>query len=351
MDGRLLIYGANGYTGELIARLAVEHGLRPTLSARRSEAIAPLAKELGLECEVVSLDDTAALDALLSRHDVVLHCAGPFTHTARPMAEACLRTKTHYLDITGEIEVFELMHHLGPAAAAAGVMLLPGVGFDVVPSDCLAAHLAKLMPQATSLSLAFLSLGGLSRGTATTMAENMGRGGAVRRDGRIVPVPPAWKMRHIDYGTGPIASVSIPWGDVSTAFYSTGIPNIIVYMATPTKLRWSMRATRYLGPLLQVGPVKRWLVARAQARRPGPNEAQRRRGFSLLWGEACDASGRSVSVRMRTPNGYTLTAQTAVAIAERVLSGKVTPGFQTPSMLLGADFILTIREVARAEVA
>ncbi|MDB4907896.1 MAG: Saccharopine dehydrogenase [Gemmatimonadetes bacterium] len=351
MEGRLLIYGANGYTGELIARLAVERGLRPTLSARRAEAIAPLAAELGLDFEVVSLDDTAALDSLLSRHDVVLHCAGPFMHTARPMAEACLRTKSHYLDITGEIEVFELLHAMGAAAAAAGVMLLPGVGFDVVPSDCLAAHLKKRMPQATSLSLAFLSLGGLSRGTATTMAEGMGRGGAVRRDGRIVPVPPAWKMRHIDFGTGVIAAVSIPWGDVSTAYYSTGIPNVTVYMATPTKLRWSMRATRYLGPLLRWAPVKQWLVERAQARRPGPSEAQRKRGFSLLWGEASDDSGRTVTVRMRTPNGYTLTAQTAVAIAERVLAGQLMPGFQTPSLLLGADFILSIREVARAEVA
>ena len=105
----LLIYGANGYTGALIARLAAERGLRPVLAGRSRAGLAAVATPLGLEERVFALEDAAALDAGLAEARVVLHCAGPFAHTARRMADACFRTHTHYLDITGEIAVFEAL--------------------------------------------------------------------------------------------------------------------------------------------------------------------------------------------------------------------------------------------------
>jgi short subunit dehydrogenase-like uncharacterized protein len=343
-----LIYGANGYTGTLIAKEAVSRGLRPVL-AGRSQAVAEMATRLGLPHRVFGLDDAAAVREGLAGMTAVLHCAGPFAHTYRAVADACLAGHVHYLDVTGEIAVFEGLAALDGAARAANVMLLPGVGFDVVPSDCLAAHLKRCLPAATRLALGFQPCGGVSRGTAATMAENLDRGGAIRRGGALRPVPAAWRTRTIDFGRGPVIAMTIPWGDVSTAYHSTGIPDIEVYVAVPWRLRTAARLSRWFGWLLRSGPVQRWLKGRIRSGPPGPSDAQRARGRSLLWGEACDAAGRCVVSRLEGPEGYTLTAQAAVRVVEQVLAGRVVPGFQTPSRLLGPDFVLELPGVTRTD--
>lgn len=344
-----LIYGANGYTGELVARAAGARGQRPILAGRNPAAVGTLAQELGLESRAFGLDDPLALDAGLAGVGLVLNCAGPFTRTAEPVTAACLRLGAHYLDVTGEIPVFETLAFRHAAAQKAGVMLLPGVGFDVVPSDCLAAHLKRRLPSATHLALAFQAGIGASRGTATTMAENLDKGGLVRRDGRLTRVPTAWKTRSIDFGKGPRQAVTIPWGDVSTAFHSTGIPNVEVYMAAPRALILSLKMLRPLAPLLGSRPVQSFLKRRIQARPPGPTAEQRARGQARLWGEARDQAGASVVSRLRTPDGYSLTVLTALACVERILSGPVTPGFATPSRAFGADFVLEIPGVTRTD--
>jgi short subunit dehydrogenase-like uncharacterized protein len=287
-----LLYGANGYTGELIARRALAAGERPVLAGRSADSVGRLAAELGLEQRVFALDDPAAVDRGLAGVRAVLHCAGPFSHTAAPMADGCLRARVHYLDITGEIDVFEGMAARNPAALRAGITLLPGVGFDVVPSDCLAAHLHRRLPSATHLALGFQGSALLSRGTATTMAQNLHRGGAVRREGRIVPVPTAWKTRVIDFGAGPVSAITIPWGDVATAYHTTGIPNIEVYMAAPRSMRAILKMARPLAPLLGTRSVQSILKRWIQSRPPGPGAAHRARARSRLWGEARDPGRR-----------------------------------------------------------
>jgi short subunit dehydrogenase-like uncharacterized protein len=229
-------------------------------------------------------------------------------------------------------------------------MLLPGVGFDVVPSDCLAVYLKSKLPSATKLALGFMTVGRTSRGTATTMVENIHNGAAIRRDGVITPVPAGWHTRDIDFGAGPRRSVTIPWGDVSTAFYSTGIPNIEVYIALPAAARWGMLALRPIGPLLGTKPVQRFLKSRVQAQPAGPTEVERAQGRSLLWGEVEDAAGRRHVARIQGPEGYTLTAMTALASVDRVLAGNAPSGFQTPAKAYGADFILEIGGVTREDV-
>jgi short subunit dehydrogenase-like uncharacterized protein len=346
----LLIYGANGYTGELIARRAVERGLRPTLAGRSAEGVAAVAGRLGLPHLVVSLDDAAALDAALRGQAVVLHCAGPFQRTSRPMASACLRNGVHYLDITGEIAVFERLARYDAEARAAGVMLLPGAGFDVVPSDCLAAHLKRRLPTATSLELAFRGLGRISRGTATTALEGLGKSGAVRRGGAIVPAPMGGLSRKVDFGRGPVQVIAIPWGDVSTAYHSTAIPSITVYTYVPPAIAAMSRLAGAFGPLMGARPVRDVLQGLVRRGKAGPDDAERARGLSLLWGEASDDTGRRVATRMRAPEGYTLTAQTAVQIAEKVLAGQLTPGFQTPSRAYGPDLIMEFEGVERVDL-
>jgi len=350
MSSNFLLYGASGYTGSLIARLAVQRGLRPILAGRNSTKIAPLSTQLGLEYRAFSLDDDAAVDEALADVVAVLHCAGPFSHTSKPMVSGCLRTKRHYLDITGEVAVFEAIAARNHDAKAAGIMLLPGVGFDVVPSDCLAAHLKTRLPSATRLALGFQALGKISRGTATTMVEAQNQGGLVRRGGVLTPVPAAWKTRLIDFGQGAVEATTIPWGDVSTAFYSTGIPDIEVYAAFPASTRIGMVATRYLGWLLGLSAVQNLQKRLIQNQPPGPNEAERVGGRSLLWGEVADNSGKRLVSRLQCPEGYTLTALTALAIAQKVLAGQVAVGFQTPSLVYGADFILEIEGVVREDL-
>ena len=343
-----LLYGANGYTGELIARRAVAAGERPVLAGRRPEAVGRLAAELGLDARVFALDDPAALGRGLDGMKAVLHCAGPFSRTAAPMADGCLRARVHYLDITGEIEVFEGMAARDDAARRAGVALLSGVGFDVVPSDGLAAHLHRRLPSATHLALGFQGSARLSRGTATTMAENLHRGGALRRDGRIVPVPAAWKTRVIDFGAGPVPAITIPWGDVATAYHTTGIPNVEVYMAAPRAMRVLLKMARPIARLLGTRPVQSFLKRRIQSGPPGPSAEHRARARSRLWGEARDASQVVVS-RLDTLEGYELTSRTALLAVQRVMAGGVAAGFQTPGRAFGPDFILAVESTSRGD--
>lgn len=346
-----LLYGSYGYTGRLVARRAVERGLRPLLAGRDGEALGAQAREMGLPCRAFPVEDAVGLEAALGEVPLVLHCAGPFRHTFRPVAEACLRTRRHYLDITGEIGVFEELAGLGDVAERAGVMLLPGVGFDVVPTDCLAAHLKRRLPSATRLRLAFQARrGGVSRGTARTMVERLGEGGMVRKRGGLVRVPLAWKARQVDFGDGPVAATTIPWGDVSTAWYSTGIGDVEVYVAVSPAALWLMRLGRGLEPLLASGPARR-LLRRWIGRRPaGPSDAQRARGEARVWGEVEDDAGGRAAARVRTPEGYTLTARASVAAAERVLRGEAPAGFQTPSLAYGPDFVLELEGVVREDV-
>lgn len=351
MSVDFLLYGSYGYTGRLIARRAVGRGLRGSLAGRDEDALSGQGAELGWPWRAFALEDREALEDALSDVPVVLHCAGPFVHTFRPVAEACLRTRTHYLDITGEADVFEALARRGASAEAEGVMLLPGVGLDVVPSDCLAAHLVRRLPGAVRLRLGIQALrSGISRGTATTMVERFGWGGLVRKDGKLVRTPAAWKSREIDFGDGPVAAITIPWGDVSTAYHSTGIGDIEVYAAAPALLRAALVLTRPLGPLLRWTPVRRllkWAVRRGPA---GPRPEEREVGEARVWGEVEDDVGGRAVARMRCPEGYTFTAASAVAVLERVLEGRAPPGFQTPSTAYGPDFVLELPGVSREDV-
>jgi short subunit dehydrogenase-like uncharacterized protein len=344
-----LIYGANGYTGRLVTDEALKRGLRPILAGRNLQTIAAMAEQSGLEYRHFTLDDADALDSALRDVAVVLHCAGPFGRTSRPMVDGCLRNSKHYLDITGEIAVFEAISARDDEAKKNGVLLMPGVGFDVVPTDCLAAHLKHRLPTATHLALAISSQGKMSRGTATTIVESLDGSGMIRKNGALTRVPGAWKTRSIDFGSGPIKAITIPWGDVATAYHSTGIPNIEVYVAAPFSTRVAARLVRHFGWLFKTSAVQGLLKHRIQRGPPGPTPEERERGASLVWGQATDDTGASVVSRLRGPEGYTFTALAALTIVERVLAGNTPTGFQTPALAYGADLVLELPGVTRTD--
>ena len=340
----LLIYGANGYTGQLIVEECVRRGLTPIVAGRRAETLQPMATAHGLEMRVAGLDDQTALrDALRGVH-VVLHVAGPFFRTSAPMVQASLAVGAHYLDITGEIAVFEACRARHTDAVKAGVVAMPGVGFDVVPTDCLAARLAAELPDATLLELAFTGGGGLSRGTLKTMLLGAGEGGAIRQDGRITRVPGAWKTQRIPFRDRERHAVTIPWGDVSTAHWSTGIPNIHTYLAMPPNAVRSMALMRVIAPILSVPVLRRFIEAQIDARVHGPSAAVRASARMHVWGRVTDPGGRTVSGTAETPEGYKLTAVAAVESAIRVLAQAPPAGYHTPSSAFGAGFLETLPE-------
>ncbi len=337
----LLVYGANGYTGRLIVEAALRAGLAPVVAGRRREAVEPLAAGWGLNSLCFSLEDVASAGRLLEPYAAMLLAAGPFSKTSAPALEACLASKTAYLDITGEVDVFESAFARDGDAKAAGVPVLPGTGFDVVPSDCLAKALAEALPGAETLTLAFRGFK-TSAGTMKTMIEGIPKGGLVRRAGVLTRVPAAWKTMEVPFGDRPRLAMTIPWGDLATAYRSTGIPDIEVYMAVPPSAVASARRTRHLAPLLGLAPIQAFLKRRVERKVKGPTTEERDRERSLLWGRVTKG-GSVVTGTLETLEGYALTAETSVAIASRVLAGEVVPGVHTPSQAFGARFIETIR--------
>ena len=347
-----LIYGSYGYTGKLIVKLAMKKGLHPILAGRDEKKLRAQARKHNLEYRVFSLDETSKLDSALNEVDAVLHCAGPFVHTFRQMVEACLRTKKHYVDISGEILGFEALAGLDAHAKDAGIMLLPGGGFDVVPSDCLAAHVKQRLPSATRFRLFIRGVGaGVSRGTAKSAIENMHRQGMIRRDGKLVQVPPAWQILEQDFGNGPEKVVSVGWGDVSTAYHSTGIPNIETYFALSKIAIISMKFMRVIGPLMYNRLAKNILKTIINIfLAPGPNGEKRKTGLTTMIGEVTDDQGNISISKLQTPEAYNCTALTTVEIMKRILNNDLKPGFQTASLAYGADFILQFNGVQRKDL-
>jgi short subunit dehydrogenase-like uncharacterized protein len=342
-----MIYGANGYTGAMVVEEAVRRGLRPVLAGRSAASLQAIAGKHGLPVRAFALDNPQALRSGLNGIGLVLHCAGPFSATCAPMLEACLDVGAHYLDITGEIDVFAHCHAQDARAKDKGIVVLPGSGFDVVPTDCLAAQLKHELPGADSLVLAFEAGGGPSPGTAKTSVEGLGSGGRARIDGKMTRVPLAWKTRTFERDGEQRFAMTIPWGDVYTAFVSTGIPNVEVYMGVPPATAKRLRRLRLLGPLLGLSPVQAFLKAQVAKRVRGPSEATRGKTGCVVWGEARDAQGHEVRRRLRTPNGYEITVTASLGIVERLLGGeRPAGGYYTPSKLMGANYVLGLPGVS-----
>lgn len=334
-----MIYGATGYTGELIAHYAKRMGYRPVLAGRNKHKVETLASRIDMPWRAFNLDHADEVAAQLEDIDLVIHCAGPFEITAEPMLEACLHAQTHYLDITGEIAVFELAHSLRQRAEEAGIIICPGVGFDVIPTDCIAARLNAQMPNATHLALGFDSSSRMSRGTALTSIRRIGDGGAVREDGVIKNVPLAYKTRRINFGDGEKMAMTIPWGDVATAHYSTGIPNVEVYVPASPRLIKRMQRINLIRWAFKIPFVRKQLEKKVEKAPAGPEAKEREQHYTWVWGEARNAAGDVIILREKVLNGYTLTSRGSVELAIYVLRNKLPPGFYTPSRLYGAKLI------------
>lgn len=334
-----MIYGANGYTGALMVAHAVALGLQPIVAGRREAPIRTLAGRHGLAYRVFSLDDATAAERGLAGIGTLLLAAGPFSATSGPAIAACLKTRTHYIDISGEAAVFEAAQLHDAAARQAGIVILPGAGFDVVPSDCLALALRQALPDARRLSLAISLVVKPGPGSIKTAVEGAAAGGLIRRDGKLTAVPGAWKSAKIPFARAAQWAMTIPWGDLSTAYRSTGIPDIEVYMATPRPAIWLVRATRLFTSLLRNAFLQNAVKRIIDAVVSGGTEADRSAGRSWVWGRVEDGAGRSVEGNVETLESTALTVHTTIDIAVRLQAGQVAPGYTTPALAFGPSYI------------
>lgn len=317
---KLLIYGATGYTGTMVARQAKAAGLDFVIAGRDPEKLATLAQELGVPCRVFALDDTEVLSHALIGFGVVLNCAGPFARTAEPLLRACIESGVHYLDITAEINVYRLAERLGEDALKAGVMLMPGVGWDVVPTDCLAMHVSRRVEHPISLRIALQVAGSMSRGSAISAGEIVGAGLMARVDGVLTPMPDA-KPGLFDFGEGLVTCAPLSFGDLVTAWHSTGIPNITMFV--------NVTGNAFPGGDLSKLP-------------DGPSREEREDQRARAVAEVTGADGAVARSVIETINGYSYTAISAVEAVRRVLAGENRAGFLTPARLFGASFAESI---------
>jgi short subunit dehydrogenase-like uncharacterized protein len=351
MAERWMIYGATGFTGRLLVRQAFDRGLTPRLAGRDEARLRRLATPLGFEYRAARLDDPAALARLLRGSRLVLNAAGPFADTAGPLVAACLATGAHYLDVTGELAVFAALERLDGEARRRRVMLLPGAGFVVVATDCLAAHAARQLPGAVGLRLGISRPAFAGRGTLRTAVRHLGPGVHVRRGGRLVLLPRGRREYDFDYGRGLRTSLAVDWADAVTAWHTTGIPDIEVYLELRPWERAAFLAGRLLTGGLRSAFGQALLRAQTAALPEGPTAGERRRARCTVVAEAEDRAGRRAISRLHTPDGYTFTAEAAVAIVQRVLGGEVAAGFQTAARVYGADFVLGLGGVTREDLA
>ena len=314
----LLIYGATGYTGRMAAKRAKALGLPFEIAGRNRQTLVDLADQLEVPYRVFEADDAAARS--LSGISVLLNFAGPFAHTAPVLMAACIEAKVDYLDITAEINIYRLAEQLSMSAADAGVMLLPGVGWDVVPTDSLAAHVAQRVANPMALSIALQVPGSMSRGSAMSVDEIIGAGVLTRIDGELVSTPDA-QPRHFDFGDGEVLCVPLSFGDLVTGWYTTRIPNIAMFVHVS-------------GAAFPEGDLS--LLP------DGPSVQERDTHPARAVIEVIAEDGSRARSSIETVNGYSYTPLAAVEAARRVLEGVRRLGFATPVGVFGAGFAESI---------
>jgi short subunit dehydrogenase-like uncharacterized protein len=336
----VVVYGANGFTGRLILENLRARGIPFVAAGRSAEKLASVAAEYGAPVRVFDLEDAPQAEAALAGAAVLLNAAGPFGVTTAPLLRACLGAGVHYLDVSGEVSPLNLASRLDDAARARNIMVLPAVGFDVVPSDCLAVHLARRLPGADELTLSIEGSNLMSRGSALTFAAHAGVPVLSRKEGRLEPMWYRTQLRWTDFGDGPRPTIATSWGDLVTASRSTGIPNIEVYFeATPPRV-WTVAGNQYFGWMMRSW-TRKWFRSLAEMMPEGPPPEVRAAHGARIVGEARRGQTR-VSAIMRTREAYTFTGIAAAAVVERVLGGEVAYGFQTPGTVFGPDFVLEL---------
>jgi len=322
---KLLIYGATGYTGRLISQRAKDLNLDFVIAGRSSNDLASLAAALGVEFYTFPVENQDAWKNALEDVNCLINAAGPFKETAVHTIEACIENGVHYLDISAELDSYQLAESLDLAAKEAGVMLISGAGM-FVSYDALALHTALRVESPQKLSVAFRHFGGFSRGSVKSSKNIIDIGMLFREAGEVK----SWKdpqPKSFDFGNGEEECLPTPLGGIILSFKSTGIPNIDEY--------FQLKLPAAGMPALDIDSLP-----------DGPTEEERAEGRTKLSAEVTGADGRVVRSIVDAPSGYTLTPLSVVAVACRVLNGKFKSGYQSPASAFGESIINDIPDTS-----
>jgi short subunit dehydrogenase-like uncharacterized protein len=349
--GQVLIYGAYGFTGAGIAKLASEYGITPVLAGRNEAKLKSLAESLGYHYLVLELENNHDNLVKVLRHfEIVLHIAGPYTFTAKPMLDAVVEAGTHYVDLTGENHVIQAQLDRDKEFKRANIMVMPAVGYDVVPTDCLNVYVAGKIASPTHLMVVlngdYTPVEGAqaSRGTMKSALEMLGRPLLKRENGEMVAMNPP-KVLHRQEGGQQQTLLQIPWADMMTSYVSTGIPNIEVFQIQEGELpSWLLRVARSDAGRRVLG----WLIDTFAPVGPPP-DAQEKRQTQIV-STVSNAAGDTASAELITPEAYLLTFHSTLLVARRVIDGHWEPGFQTVGKVYGPDLVLEVPGVSRVDL-
>lgn len=335
-----MVYGANGYSAQLIIEELIARNIKPVLAGRNEDAVKRVAKKFSCEYRIFDLNDEPKTISSLKDIHTVLNCAGPFKNTAKDMIDACLQTRTNYLDITGEMPVHAYAFGCDRQAKEKGIVILPSAGFDIIPTDCLAKRLSEQMPDAKYLKLGLLNKKGkISRGTLLTTLDFLNGTGRIRRDGKIIESPIGEYTITVKCDNFAFNGISIPWGDVFTSYISTGIPNVEVYLGVPKIVIHFKNFLLLVIKLLKIPFVKKLVQNFIGKNFTGPDKQNRDAAETFIWGRVENEKGEMLEEVYQVMEGYNLTAKGGAECATRILNGEVKPGTHTPSLAFGSKFM------------
>ncbi|WP_454042570.1 saccharopine dehydrogenase family protein [Cellulosimicrobium sp. Marseille-Q8652] len=324
---RIVLLGATGYTGTLVAHELVRRGARPLLAGRSRDRLAALADDLEpsdgsrLETAVADVDDPGAVRALVGRGDVLVSTVGPFARHGRPAVEAAIAAGAVYLDSTGEPSfIRDVVERYGPRARTAGAALLTAFGHDWVPGNVAGAlALREAGGAATRLSIGYFGSGGggISGGTRASAARVVLEPSYAFRGGRVRAERVGAHVVTFDLGQGRrVRGVSAGGTEPFTLPpLAPGLRDVDVVIGARTPaLRLVPAATAVLAGALHVpgvgAVVRRAVQARSTGSSGGPDAARRARSRSHVLADARAADGALLHrVRLDGPDPYDLTAR------------------------------------------
>jgi short subunit dehydrogenase-like uncharacterized protein len=339
--GRIVVFGAAGYTGRLAVEALAAIGARPVLAGRGRDRLAALADQHGgLEVAVADATDPASVRALVGPDDVLVSTVGPFTRYGEPAVAAAAEEGAHYVDSTGEAPfIRRVFTEFGPKAERSGAALLPAFGYDFVPGN-LAGALAVQdardngqVPRRVEIGY-FLtgdtSASGLSSGTRATIATGPGQRQHVWRDGRLVTEPIARRVRRFADDGRQLPAVSFGGSEqLALPRWAPELREVDVYLGWFGRRSRALQLASLLEPVVLALPGARRRFQqrgeRALSRTgQGPDAAGRARTGSLVLAVACNAAGRELArVRLAGGNGYDLTGRLLAFAATRLAAGAV----------------------------
>ncbi len=332
-----MIYGANGFTGRLVAREAMALGERPLLAGRSAEKVRRVAEELGLPWVAFDLGDRAAAVAALRGVELALLAAGPFDGLAQPMMDACIEAGTHYCDLDNELPVFRAAEERDARARERGVAIVPGVGFGTIATGSLVKRVVAAVPDAIRLECALhIATTDAGPGTGQSVLEGIRMGGRVRRGGRLVEHPLGAGGREIPFADRSRRASPVPTGDLEAAWMDTHIPDIVVYSTGLPGAFLQRAGIAILRRLLWIGPIRR-AVSSVREGAAGDVRCQ-------AWACATNARGEKAEARLETGEGFAFTAA-AAARAVAVIRRAPVPGAHAAATVLGAAFVDSLPDV------